>query len=121
RDRARRLGWDSAAFTRSAQTAFGKLLTAVSALNAIRCDSSAAWSGCSVERHALQAADRRFFRTHGAGVNADPRNLRGQPAIFDLGATVHDDLHAIRFGKGRGLVVANTELHPNHLRPRLER
>ena len=99
---------------------FRKLLAAVSAGNAIGCGRSAAGSGGSVERHTLQAAHRRLFRTERAGINADPRDLRRQPSILDLGAAVHDDLHAIRFGKGRGLIVADAELHPDRLGPRLK-
>ena len=56
-----------------------------------------------------------------AGVDAHPGDLRGQPAVFDLGAAVHHHLEAVVLGERRGLVVAHAELHPDHLRARLER
>src|ERR1700727_780664 len=41
--------------------------------------------------HAL-GRNGRAFRAQRARIDAHPRNLRGQPAIFDLRAAVHDDL-----------------------------
>ena len=51
-----------------------------------------------------------------AAVDAAPRQFAAQPAELDLRAAVHDDLDAGRLGRGRRLVVADAELHPDDRR-----
>ena len=51
-----------------------------------------------------------------ARVDAAPGKLAAQAAEFDLGAAVHHHLEAGRLGLGGGLVMADAELHPHHLR-----
>ena len=47
--------------------------------------------------------------------DALPANFARKPAVFDLGAAVHDDGEASGLGFGGGLIVAYTQLHPDHL------
>src|SRR5712691_11000437 len=85
--------------------------------------SRAARDSGAVERHALDAAAEklRLLRREGAGVDAHPGDLRRKPAVLDLRSAVHHHLEAVRLREVGRLVVADAELHPDHLRMRLER
>jgi hypothetical protein len=54
-------------------------------------------------------------------VDPVPADLARQAAVFDLRAAVHHDLDAGRLRLRRRLVVAHGQLHPDHLRQRIER
>src|SRR5829696_3773440 len=64
--------------------------------------------------------ERRLLRRDDARVDALPGDLAREAAVLDLRAAVHDDLDALRLGPRGGLVVADRELHPDHLGRRLE-
>src|SRR5262245_14254657 len=70
----------------------------------------------AVERHALDAASEQLRLLGGkrAGIDAHPGDLRRQAPVFDLRATVHHHLEAVRLCELRRLVVADAELHPDH-------
>src|SRR5580700_3192826 len=75
---------------RKNQVAFTKIsVSAFFALHAVGGRGSAALGAGAVERHALNAADGTLFRRQRARVDAHPGDLRRQPAVFDLRATVH--------------------------------
>ena len=63
------------------------------------------------------AVGRRLGRAvaDDAGVDAAPGQLAAQTAEFDLRAAVHDHFEAGRLGLCGGLVVADAQLHPDHL------
>src|SRR5580700_2253693 len=42
-------------------------------------------------------------------------SLQSQAGNLDRRATVHDDLKALGFGAGGGVIIADAELHPHHL------
>ena len=50
-----------------------------------------------------------------AAVDADPADLAGEAAIFDLWTAVHHHLQAGILGDPRRLVVAHAQLHPHYL------
>src|SRR5262249_25228160 len=99
------------------------LASAVGLLRAHRSVGGATRERDAVERHALDAApeEPRFLGGESAGVHAHPGDLRWQEAVFDLRAAVHHHFEAVRLRELRRLVVADTELHPDHPRARRER
>src|SRR5689334_7104048 len=75
----------------------------------------------SLDGEALHAA-RRELRTGArdlAGIDAGPAELTGEAAVFDLGATIHDDLQVSGLGLGGCLVVAHAELHSEDFKAEL--
>src|SRR6267154_4277538 len=95
-------------------------LAVATSSGAIRGVGGAARRGDPVERQALHAASGQLCppRTQRARIDTHPGNLRGKPAVFDLGTAVHHDLKTVRLGEFRRLVIAYAELHPNDARPR---